>query len=155
MKKMLVALVVALMMCVGVAAGCSSGGGQGQSASLNIPDEVYAAAGDVSLDDGTYSMEIAFSGGSGKASIASPVTVSVKGGKAAAEVVWSSPNYDYMIVDGVKYTQVNTDGENSVFQIPVMALDSPVKVVGDTTAMSTPHEIDYEVTFNSSTATPL
>ena len=154
MKKTLAAFVVALMLCIGVMAGCSSGG-QEQAASIDIPDEIYAAAGDVSLDDGTYAMEIEFAGGSGKASIASPVTVSVKGGKAAAEVVWSSPNYDYMIVDGVKYTQINTDGENSVFQIPVLVLDSPMKVIGDTTAMSTPHEIEYEVTFNSSTATPL
>ena len=32
------------------------------------------------------------------------------------------------------------------------ALDTPLTVIGDTTAMSTPHEIEYTLTFDSSTA---
>ena len=68
-----------------------------------------------------------------------------------ATIVWSSPNYDYMLVDGEKYLPVNTDG-NSTFEIPVAALDTPLAVVGDTTAMSTPHEIDYTLTFDASSA---
>ena len=38
-----------------------------------------------------------------------------------ATIVWSSPNYDYMIVDGEKYLPTNTEG-NSTFEIPVSAL---------------------------------
>ena len=53
----------------------------------------------VSLEDGTYSMEITFEGGSGKAEILSPVTVTVADGKTTATVQWSSPNYDYMILE--------------------------------------------------------
>ena len=63
---------------------------------------------------------------------------------------WSSPNYDYMIVDDEKYFPVNTDG-NSVFEIPVAALDTPLTVIGDTVAMSKPHEIEYTLTFLSDT----
>ncbi len=100
------------------------------------------------LKNGTYSMEITFEGGSGRAKILSPVTVNVKDGKAVATVEWSSPNYDYMLVDGEKYLPVNTEG-NSVFEIPVLRFDEPVVVIGDTVAMSKPHEVEYTLTFHS------
>ena len=66
----------------------------------------------------------------------------------AASIVWSSPNYDYMIVDGEKYLPTNTEG-NSTFEIPVSALDTALDVTADTVAMSTPHEIEYTLTFDS------
>lgn len=98
-------------------------------------------------EDGTYTVEVTLEGGSGKAKIESPAEVTVKDGKATATVTWSSPNYDYMLVDGEKYLPVNTEG-NSVFEIPVAAFDRPIPVVGDTVAMSKPHEIDYTLTFH-------
>ena len=81
-------------------------------------------------------MEITFEGGSGKAEILSPVDVTVADGKTIATVQWSSPNYDYMIVDGEKYLPVNTEG-NSVFAIPVLKFDEPMDVIGDTVATFT------------------
>ncbi len=111
-------------------------------------DEKGAA---VKLEDGSYTMDVTFEGGSGKAYILSPTTVTVAGDRITATVTWSSPNYDYMIVDGEKYLPVNTEG-NSVFEIPVAALDTPVTVIGDTVAMSKPHEIEYTLTFLSDTA---
>lgn len=105
----------------------------------------------VSLEDGTYSMEITFEGGSGKAKIMSPVSVTAADGKVTATVQWSSPNYDYMIVDGEKYLPVNTEGD-SVFEIPVLIFDEPMDVIGDTVAMSKPHEVEYILTFHSDTA---
>lgn len=101
-------------------------------------------------EDGTYSIELAFEGGSGKAEILSPATITVKGEEMTATVEWSSPNYDYMIVDGEKYLPVNTEG-NSVFEIPVPVLDEPMEVIGDTVAMSKPHEVEYTLTFHSDT----
>lgn len=106
--------------------------------------------GDVQLSDGTYEMDLDFEGGSGKASISSPARVTISNGDAIATVEWSSPNYDYMLIDGEKYMPVNTEG-NSVFEIPVI-LDEPMQVIGDTVAMSTPHEIEYTLTFHSQTA---
>jgi uncharacterized glyoxalase superfamily protein PhnB len=103
------------------------------------------------LTDGTYTMEFDFEGGSGKAFISSPATVTIEGEKAVARLEWSSPNYDYMLVDGEKYLPVNTDG-NSVFEVPVSAFDEAITVVGDTVAMSKPHEIEYTLTFHSATA---
>lgn len=105
----------------------------------------------VSLEEGTYSMEITFEGGSGKAEILSPVTITVADGKVTATVQWSSPNYDYMIVDGEKYLPENTEGD-SVFEIPVLKFDEPINVIGDTVAMSKPHEIEYTLTFHLDTA---
>ena len=67
-----------------------------------------------------------------------------------ATVCWSSPNYDYMLVDGEQYLPVNTEG-NSVFEIPVSVFDEPIDVVGDTVAMSKPHEIEYTITLHSET----
>lgn len=106
---------------------------------------------EVSLEDGTYSMGITFAGGSGKAEILSPVSVTVAGGKAMATVQWNSPNYDYMIVNGEKYLPVNTEGD-SIFEIPVLIFDEPMDIIGDTVAMSKPHEIEYTLTFHLDTA---
>lgn len=103
-----------------------------------------------SLADGAYMAEITFEGGSGKAKILSPVEITVKEGKTTAKLTWNSPNYDYMLVDGEKYVPVNTEGD-SVFEIPVSALDEPLAMVGDTVAMSKPHEVDYTITFHSDT----
>lgn len=102
------------------------------------------------LADGTYTIELTMEGGSGRASIQSPAQITVADGAATATLEWSSPNYDYMLVNGVKYLPVNTEG-NSVFEVPVEALDSPLTMIGDTVAMSTPHEVEYTVTFHSET----
>ena len=104
----------------------------------------------VDLEDGTYTAEVTLEGGSGRASIESPATLTVKDGKVTASIVWSSPNYDYMIVDGKKLFPVNTEG-NSVFEIPVASFDTALDVSADTVAMSKPHEIEYTLAFDSST----
>ena len=102
------------------------------------------------LDDGSYTVEIIFGGGSGRAKVLSPAIVDVSEGVVTATIQWSSPNYDYMLVDEEKYLPINTEG-NSVFKIPVSVFDKPLKVIGDTVAMSTPHEIEYSITFCSDT----
>ena len=102
------------------------------------------------LADGTYTIELTMEGGSGRASIQSPAQITVADGAVTATLEWSSPNYDYMLVNGEKYLPVNTEG-NSVFEVPVEALDVPLTMIGDTVAMSTPHEVEYTVTFHSET----
>ena len=104
------------------------------------------------LADGTYTCDVTLEGGSGRATVESPAALTVADGKMTATIVWSSPNYDYMIVNGEKYLPTNTEG-NSTFEIPVAALDTPLDVVGDTVAMSTPHEIEYTLTFASASLT--
>ena len=96
--------------------------------------------------DGAYNVNVVLEGGSGRATVDSPAALTVADGKMTATIVWSSPNYDYMIVDGEKYLPTNTEG-NSTFVIPVAALGTPLSVTADTVAMSTPHEIEYTLTF--------
>ena len=96
--------------------------------------------------DGTYTAAVVLEGGSGRATVESPAALTVAEGKMTATIVWSSPNYDYMIVDGEKYLPTNTEG-NSTFEIPVAALGTPLTVTADTVAMSKPHEIEYTLTF--------
>ena len=108
------------------------------------------------IGDGTYCIDVSLRGGSGKAGVASPASVTVSGDMMTAELVWSSPHYDYMIVDGEKYLRLNEElgiEGDSVFRIPVSALDTDISVIADTTAMSMPHEIEYTLRFDSSTMT--
>ena len=110
--------------------------------------EAQAAEAVETPADGSYTCEVTLEGGSGRATVDSPAALTVADGKMTATIVWSSPNYDYMIVDGEKYLPTNTEG-NSTFEIPVSALDTVLDVTADTVAMSTPHEIEYTLTFDS------
>lgn len=112
-------------------------------------EDAAAAAVEIPAD-GSYTCAVTLEGGSGRATVESPAALTVADGIMTATIVWSSPNYDYMLVDGEKYLPVNTDG-NSTFEIPVAALDTALAVTADTVAMSTPHEIDYTLTFDSAT----
>ena len=102
------------------------------------------------LEDGTYIADGTLEGGSGRATISSPVELTVKDGQMTARIEFSSPYYDYMIVDGEKYEPENTEG-NSQFTIPMAGFDAGVPVTADTIAMSEPHEIDYEIVLDSAT----
>ena len=110
--------------------------------------EAQAAEAVETPADGSYTCEVTLEGGSGRATVDSPAALTVADGKMTATIVWSSSNYDYMIVDGEKYLPTNTEG-NSTFEIPVSALGTPLSVVADTVAMSTPHEIEYTLTFSA------
>lgn len=101
----------------------------------------------MNMEDGEYSIQVDLEGGSGKAGVVSPTVLIVRDGRAFTRLQWSSSNYDYMIVDGEKYLPVNEEGMNSVFEIPILAMDEPVEVTADTTAMGTPHEVEYTLLF--------
>ena len=105
----------------------------------------------VNIKDGTFSIEVGLTGGSGRASVSSPTWFIVKDRKAYAKLLWSSPNYDYMIVGGKKFMNETLDGSNSTFTIPITAMDKPITVIGDTTAMGDPLEIEYQLTFYEDT----
>lgn len=98
--------------------------------------------------DGSYTVEAALQGGSGKASVQSPARLTVENGAMTATVIWSSKNYDRMIVNGQEYTPTYENGL-SCFTIPVSALGTPLPVQAETTAMSQPHMIDYTLTFSN------
>lgn len=124
----------------GAAGDAASGSGQALGQALD--------AG--SLADGSYTADVTLTGGSGKASVASPAVILVKDGKLTAKIQFSSANYDYAILDGTRY-ESDTSSGYSVFEIPIPGFDQEVPITADTTAMSKPHEIDYTLNFASAT----
>lgn len=116
-------------------------------------DGRFPDAASLSLADGTYRIEVTLEGGTGRASLESPCRLFVEDGKASAEIIWSSANYDYMKVDGQQYDAEIKDG-HSVCVIPVAYFSRPLGVIADTTAMSTPHEIEYTLLFDAVTIVP-
>ncbi|WP_418751158.1 hypothetical protein [Frisingicoccus sp.] len=113
-----------------------------------LPEEAFAVEAEtIDLKDGEYTVQVDLAGGTGRAEITSPAVLRIEDQSATAVIEWSSSNYDYMVVNGKKYFPVNSEG-NSVFEIPVLAFDKAMTVTADTTAMSTPHEIEYMLTFD-------
>ncbi|MDR2933065.1 MAG: sirohydrochlorin cobaltochelatase [Oscillospiraceae bacterium] len=106
--------------------------------SVNIPADAFIPR----------QIDVVLTGGTGRAGIESPAKLRYKDGVDYAEIIWSSPNYSYMLVDGTKYLPVNTGG-NSTFEIPV-TLDTDMSIIACTTAMSAPQEIEYTLRFDSS-----
>lgn len=100
------------------------------------------------LADGSYQADVLLSGGSGRASVKTPAEIIIEDGKATAVIEWSSPNYAYMKIGNEMFYPVNTEG-NSTFHIPVTAWDEEIRVIGNTTAMSTPHDVEYTLKFVS------
>ena len=148
MKKRIIAAAMAAAMVCTMGIGLAGCGSATPAASENSS----AASAWSALDkaDGSYTIEVTLAGGTGRASVASPAKLVAKDGTATATIVWSSPHYDYMIVDDVKYTPQIKDN-HSVFEVPVTAFDADMPVKADTTAMSVPYEIDYTLHFDSST----
>lgn len=104
------------------------------------------------LAEGEYEVYLSLAGGSGRASITSPAKAEYTNGEIILTIEWSSPNYDYMIVNGKKYLPVNEEG-NSVFNIPAASLECSMEVTADTVAMGTPHEIEYVITVSQDAET--
>lgn len=104
-------------------------------------------------EDGNYTAAVTLSGGTGRATVQSPAKLRCTGGQFFATIVWSSPNFDYMKVNGVRYDLISAPGSNSTFEIPVAAFDRALPVIADTVAMSEPHEVEYALTFDSASLT--
>ena len=107
------------------------------------------------IPDGSYWIRVSMTGGSGRASISSPTGFYVKDGQATADIHWSSASYDYMKLDGARYEAFTDAAGHSAMTIPVSALDTAIPVLADTTAMSKPYEIEYQLTFDGSALLPM
>ena len=145
-SRKLTVIIVSLCMCVSVLTGCGSTA-EKEQVQHATETQTAEAEPDTSLEDGEYTVNVELEGGSGRASVDSEAKVKVTDGQAYATIVWSSTYYDYMLVDGKKYTNEN-EGGNSTFTFPIAGVPCTMDVVGDTTAMSQPHEIDYTLTFS-------
>ena len=154
-KKKIAAAMLSVVMCMQIFAGCGTGSNPDATESAGVSGTEQAGGVTESemdeaavLEDGEYTVNVMLEGGSGKATVDQQAKVTVKDGQAYATIVWSSTHYDYMIVDEQKYTNEN-EGGNSTFTFPISGVPCQMDVVGDTTAMSTPHEIDYTLTFHT------
>ncbi len=107
------------------------------------------------IPDGSYWIRVSMTGGSGRASISSPTGFYVKDGQATADIHWSSASYDYMKLDGVRYNAFTDAAGHSAMTIPVSTLDTAIPVLADTTAMSKPYEIEYQLSFDGSALLPM
>lgn len=121
----------------------------------SLPQEAFAegavtTVADLNLEDGSYQVEVSLEGGSGRASVESPATITIADGAATATIIWSSSTYDYMKIGEEKIEPVTME-EHSTFEVPVSGFDWKMPVVADTIAMSTPHEIEYTLYFDSTT----
>ena len=108
----------------------------------------FTTAATLGLEDGSYTVAVRLSGGSGRAAVESPARMTVQEGNCTAEIIWSSRNYDYMRVGEEKLLPLEGK-ELSVFLVPVPYFDRPVPVIADTVAMSEPHEISYTLFFDA------
>ena len=115
--------------------------------------KTLVTAESLGLADGPYVCKVSLAGGSGRASLHDPAFLTVKDGAVTALIIWNSPNYDYMLVDGARYDVESVTEGGSCFTIPVAAFDHRLAVVADTTAMSQPYEIEYTLTFDSASLT--
>ena len=140
---------IILAIAIACLAFCASCGQTGIGAiSTEAPSASSANVTGV-LPDGSYDLDVSLEGGSGRASIQSPAKLSVSNGEMTLTIVWSSSNYDLMIVDDVEYRPVNAEG-NSTFEIPVASIAGEMAIQAETTAMSQPHLIDYKLKFEAS-----
>lgn len=113
-------------------------------------DDLVPTVASLGLEDGDYQIAVTLEGGSGRASLQSPTNLTIRDGEAIAEVIFQSPNYDYLISEDQKYISEIID-DQSVFRIPVPGFSHKLAISADTTAMSTPHEIDYTLYFDADT----
>lgn len=119
----------------------------GAQETANDPSGTSAQPAFIEMEDGEYAIEVEVKGGTGRTTISSPAGLLVRGGQAYARIEWSSTSYDYMLVGGKKYLPLNEEGY-STFEIPITIFNEPMEVIADTTAMSTPHEITYQLIFH-------
>ena len=95
------------------------------------------------LKDGVYTPDqFSWSGGTGRVSISCD-KITIKNGQAYATIVFSSGSYSYIKANGNIYYGANT-GSTSTFVVPVQ-LNKNNTIIGMTTAMSTAHEITYNI----------
>ena len=119
-----------------------------------LDESLYSTPQSLRLEDGTYQVEASLEGGSGRASVASPATLTVSGGQAQVELVWGSGNYTFVRVEGAVYETQLVDG-HSVCTIPVPCFDWGIPISANTVAMSEPHEVAYTLRLSSDSISPM
>lgn len=96
------------------------------------------------LADGEYVPEsFSFSGGTGKTRLSCDKIV-VKEGKAYGVIAFSSTSWVYVKANGELFQNGSVNGDTISYEIPVV-LNGDNRIIGLTTKMSEPHEIEYSI----------
>lgn len=160
-RRYRIRILLLLVMVVLVLSGCGARSRSTDASAAQLSGTSLSAAGLRSfselseIPDGSYWIRVSMTGGSGRASISSPTGFYVKDGQATADIHWSSASYDYMKLDGVRYNAFTDAAGHSAMTIPVSALNTAIPVLADTTAMSKPYEIEYQLSFDGSALLPM
>ena len=160
-RRYRIRILLLLVMVVLVLSGCGARSRGTDASAAQLSGTSLSAAGLRSfselseIPDGSYWIRVSMTGGSGRASISSPTGFYVKDGQATADIHWSSASYDYMKLDGVRYNAFTDAAGHSAMTIPVSTLDTAIPVLADTTAMSKPYEIEYQLSFDGSALLPM
>ena len=160
-RRYRIRILLLLVMVVLVLSGCGARSRGTDASAAQLSGTSLSAAGLRSfselseIPDGSYWIRVSMTGGSGRASISSPTGFYVKDGQATADIHWSSASYDYMKLDGVRYDVFTDAAGHSAMTIPVSALNTAIPVLADTTAMSKPYEIEYQLSFDGSALLPM
>ena len=160
-RRYRIRILLLLVMVVLVLSGCGARSRGTDASAAQLSGTSLSAAGLLSfselseIPDGSYWIRVSMTGGSGRASISSPTGFYVKDGQATADIHWSSASYDYMKLDGVRYNAFTDAAGHSAMTIPVSTLDTAIPVLADTTAMSKPYEIEYQLSFDGSALLPM
>ena len=155
-RRYRIRILLLLVMVVLVLSGCGARSRGTDASAAQLSGTSLSAAGLRSfselseIPDGSYWIRVSMTGGSGRASISSPTGFYVKDGQATADIHWSSASYDYMKLDGVRYNAFTDAAGHSAMTIPVSTLNTAIPVLADTTAMSKPYEIEYQLSFDGS-----
>ncbi len=135
--------------------GGTNGGGSNTGGNNNYPSKTDGQTSQVDssaggLKDGEYgSGDFSFSWEGGTGTHGLNITcdkISVESGQAWAYVTFSSGKWIYLKASGNQYDPVDQGSDYTTFKIPVQ-LNANNKVVGCTTAMSKPYEIEYTLYF--------
>lgn len=120
MKKHMLQWLAACFVIIGMFAGPVLGKAEAA--------EQTAGYAPIDLRNATYTIEVMAAGDGDLGTIKTPTSIFVKDKKATVVLVWDTPDYDYMIVDGEKILAKSREG-GSIFWIPVTAWDEEIPVI--------------------------
>ena len=134
------ALIVASLFVTSCASGSGNASAGASSAQESQASSSASAAVEGQIELGAFS----WSGGSGRLKGMDCTLLVERDGQAYATIEFASSSYSSVRVEGVEYENMTPDGEVSTFEIPVN-LNANTQISALTTAMSSPHWVDYTI----------
>ncbi len=139
------ACMCALVISLCLLSACASS--QASSSNANASNSAASASSESSLERGAQQVPLSgfsWSGGSGRLKGITCTALEMLDGQAYATIEIQSASYTTVRVGDSEYQSLTPDSEVSTFKIPVN-LNANTAISGLTTAMSSPHWVDYTI----------